>query len=262
MKCSIVTISFNQGTFLRECMDSVLAQDGIELEYIVVDPGSSDGSRAIIESYGERVRRIFAPDDGPADGLNKGFALATGDYFGFLNADDVLLPGALSQVGLRFSRQPEVDVVSGGGYFIDENGRRLAPVVPSRMTPWLYAHGAVSIFQQGTFFRADCFRRVGGFNPDNKTCWDGELMLDMALGGARFATIGDALAHFRLHGAGITGSGRLTDLYRLDWERLFTKASGRQRQWHDCALDLAARLAKFCLDPRYLLRRLAWRRPG
>jgi glycosyltransferase involved in cell wall biosynthesis len=260
MKFSIVTISFNQAAFLRECMDSVLAQDGVDLEYIVVDPGSRDGSRAIIETYGDRVLRVFAPDDGPADGLNKGFALATGDYLGFLNSDDVLLPHALSRVAQRFAQVPTVDVVSGSGYFVDEHGSRLAPIIPSRLTPWLYAHGAVSVFQQGTFFRTSCFRQVGGFNRDNKTCWDGELLLDMALSGARFATIGDVLAHFRLHGGGITGSGRLTDLYRLDCQRLFTKATGRQRQAHDRAFDLAARLAKFCLDPRYLLRRLARRR--
>ena len=94
MRISIVTLSYNQRTFLREAIDSVLQQDHPDLEYIVVDPGSTDGSREFIRSYGEQVAQVvFEPDQGAADGLNKGFSRATGEVFGFLNADDYLLPG-------------------------------------------------------------------------------------------------------------------------------------------------------------------------
>src|SRR3546814_11032429 len=79
MRFSVVTISYNQAKFLRRAIDSVLNQSGVDLEYIVVDPGSSDDSRAIIDSYGDRIgHRVYEPDQGPADGLNKGFAHATG----------------------------------------------------------------------------------------------------------------------------------------------------------------------------------------
>lgn len=261
MRLSIVTISFNQGRFLRQCMESVLSQSHPEIEYIVVDPGSRDDSRQIIESYGRRVTAVLEPDDGPADGLNKGFARASGDWFGFLNADDLLLPGALERIAGHVAQRPEVDVWSAGGYVIDESGRRQRTVLPSRFTPWLYAHGGVSVFQQGTFFRADAFRHVGGFNAANSTCWDGELFLDMALAGARFATVGDRLAEFRLHQAGISGSGRLIERYRDDNQRLFVKAMGRPRQRLDVIGDLTARLAKFLLDPRYTWHRLSMGKP-
>jgi len=88
MRVSIVTISYNQARFLEQAIRSVINQDYPDIEYIVVDPGSTDGSRGIIEKYQNRIDKIiFDPDEGPADGLNKGFAHATGDIFGFINAD-------------------------------------------------------------------------------------------------------------------------------------------------------------------------------
>ena len=123
VKISIVTLSFNQRAFLQEAMDSVLSQGYPDLEYIVVDPGSSDGSRELIRSYGDRITHtIFEPDRGAADGLNKGFARATGDVFGFLNADDILFPGSLKHVAQFFESHPDCDMAMGDGYKIDGRG--------------------------------------------------------------------------------------------------------------------------------------------
>lgn len=256
MKVSIVTISYNQAQFLRECMDSVLNQNHSDVEYIVVDPGSTDGSREIIESYGDQVIKVFEKDSGAADGLNRGFAKATGEIFGFLNSDDTLLPNAVSTLVNYFNANPCVDVVTGCGYFTDVDNRRTRRIVPSKLTPWMYAHGGVSVFQQGTFFKSHFFKKVNGFNINNKTCWDGELFLDMAMAGARFATIGDDLALFRLHAGGITGSGRLEASYRVDSERLFEKAIGRERQPSDRVNSLIARFSKSFIDPAYFFRRI------
>jgi glycosyltransferase involved in cell wall biosynthesis len=267
LRISVVTISFNQAPFLRECMESVLNQDHDDVEYIVVDPGSTDGSRVIVGDYGCRVIPLFEPDVGPADGLNKGFAIATGDVFGFVNSDDRILPGALTRIARTFDSRPNVDVVTGCGYVIDAAGRRQARVISSKVTPWLFAHGAVSIFQPGTYFRRTSFERVGGFNSDNMIAWDAELFLDMALHGARFARIGDDLALFRLHGGSITGSGgqsSANEAFRAYQERVFRKATGRSRFKVDSVLDVVARLVKYSSDPAYLLTRIGaeldWRR--
>src|ERR1039458_1375445 len=97
-RVSIVTISFNQAEFIERTILSVLTQDYLDIEYIVVDPGSTDGSRDIIERYRSRISKIILrPDRGAADGLNNGFAEATGEIFGFLNSDDLLRPGARSE---------------------------------------------------------------------------------------------------------------------------------------------------------------------
>jgi len=76
----------------------VLNQTDSDVEYIIVDPGSKDGSRELIDSYGNRIIKVYEPDNGPADGLNKGFMRATGEVYGFINSDDFLLPNALKQI--------------------------------------------------------------------------------------------------------------------------------------------------------------------
>lgn len=258
MKFSIVTISYNQAQYLERAVRSVSSQCGVELEYIAVDPGSTDGSRELLATLREHIDvLVLEPDSGPADGLNRGFAACTGDVFGFVNADDELLPGALASIAEAFRRDPRADVVSGCGYFVDAHGARLRPIVPTPLAPWRYAHGGVTVFQQGTFFKSRWFREVGGFRVDNRTCWDAELFLDMALAGARFTTIGADVANFRLHEASITGSGRLNQPYRRDIARLFEKVMGRRPLPHDKVLAAAARLLKWLADPVYVSRRLA-----
>jgi glycosyltransferase involved in cell wall biosynthesis len=248
MKVSIVTISFNQSSFIERAILSVLDQDYHEIEYILIDAGSSDGSREIIEKYRDRITKIiYEKDKGPADGLNKGFSYATGKLFAFLNADDEYLPGAITRIVNIFSKENEVDIISGQGFFIDEKNRRLKKILSSKFTPWLYAHGAVTVFQQGTFFRSNYFKKVTGFNIQNHTCWDGELFLDIVMAGANHKVILDELALFRLHKSSITGTGKLNEKYRKDQLRLFYKIKKRDRNiFLDIPQDFLARLIKYC----------------
>jgi glycosyltransferase involved in cell wall biosynthesis len=257
LKISIVTISFNQADYLKKCIDSVLSQRFNDLEYIVVDPGSTDGSREIIESYGDRLIKVFEKDNGAADGLNKGFSRATGDIFGFINSDDELLPGALEKVANAFRTNSQTGAISGCGYFVDASGAFIKSITPSKFTAWRYAYGAVSVFQQGTFFRSEWFKKAGGFNTENRTCWDGELFLHMSLAGARFNTIGEELAIFRLHDASITGSGRLNELYARDADRIFRSALKRPRSERDRYIAILAKLRKWLFEPSWLIRRIA-----
>lgn len=226
-RISIVTISFNQARYLGEAIASVLDQGYDNLDYIVVDPGSTDGSRAIVESFGDRLTRVFEPDQGPADGLNRGFARATGEIFGFINADDRLLPGALARVAAHFA-DPATDVICGNGVMLDGEGRVTRPLYTSRFSRAAFGFGAMTFVQQANFFRRGAFERAGGFNAANRTCWDGELLIDMALSGARIVNVPDRLGAFRLYGETITGSGRLAAQMQLDLARLSAKALGRE----------------------------------
>jgi glycosyltransferase involved in cell wall biosynthesis len=107
MKIGIVTISCNQSKYLAEAIDSVHTADPEQLEYVIVDPGSTDGSRGIIERYRRRFSHIILePDHGPPDGLNKGFAATGADILGYLNSDDRFSPGALDYVLGYFERIP------------------------------------------------------------------------------------------------------------------------------------------------------------
>ena len=141
-KVSIVTISFNQAAFLERTIRSVLEQNYSDIEYIVVDPGSSDGSRDIIECYRSRISRvIYEPDRGAADGLNKGFAEATGNIFAYLNSDDVLLPGAVASAE-AFLGSHELDVVSAHAKVIDAKDQHLRMAYSDPFSLEMLAYGA------------------------------------------------------------------------------------------------------------------------
>ncbi len=227
-RISIVTISFNQARFLGAAIESVLGQNYADLDHIVVDPGSTDGSREIIAGYGDRLTAILEPDEGPADGLNRGFARATGNVFGYINADDMLLPGALDAVARTFA-DPATDVVCGNGTMIDADGRTLRSVYTSRFSLPAFAHGAMTFVQQANFFRAAAFAAAGGFNVANRTCWDAELLVDLALAGVHVRNVPDRLGAFRMYGDSITGSGRFAEQTRIDLARIAEKALGRPR---------------------------------
>lgn len=257
MKFSIVTISFNQAQYLERTIRSVLEQDHADIEYIVVDPGSRDGSRDIIARHGSRVAHtLLDPDRGAADGLNKGFAVATGELFGFLNSDDVLLPGALSEAAAFLRANPEVDAVSGDCEIIDGDGRLLRISHSDRFSLQRYAHGAGILIQPSTFFRASAFRAAGGFNIENRSNWDGELFVDMALAGARFARSGRVWSQYRVHQTSITGTGKLDAQIGQFRERMFRRIKGRDHRRGDALLDAAYRALKYLENPRAVQQRL------
>ena len=254
MKISIVTISFNQARYLRDCIDSVLSQDYKDIEYIIVDPGSTDGSREIVESYGSRILRVFEKDAGPADGLNKGFGRASGDILYFINSDDFVEPGCFSSIVDAFSRQPVADVIIAGGSLVNGQGDAIRSFYPSKVTAKGYVNGAVTMFQQGMFFRAELFKKVGGFNKLNSTCWDGELLLRFVMNNARVVRVMEKVAAFRIYPESITGSQRFAAQYELDQARLFAEVYGNRlapKGWRRHFY----RLGKILGDPLYVYKR-------
>jgi glycosyltransferase involved in cell wall biosynthesis len=238
-------------------MDSVLGQDYDDVEYIVVDPGSTDGSRGIVAQYGDRVVTIFEADSGPADGLNRGFARATGDVFCYLNSDDTFLPGAFSAVAGFLATHPDTDVVRGHGNVIDENGRAWRRLYSDSFSLGAVACGACLSVQPSTFLRAESFRRVDGFNVRNRSNWDEELLVDMALAGAKIATVNEFLSCYRVHRDSITGSGRLDAAHEEHTLRMFEKVKGRPFRQRDRAYALAYRLLKHGRHPRAFAERLS-----
>lgn len=249
MKISVVTISFNQAKFLRQCMDSVLNQSYKNIEYIIVDPGSTDGSREIIESYGELVTKVFEKDNGPADGLNIGFSRASGEIFCYLNSDDVFLEGAFDNITKLFLNKNDVDVVCGHGHIIDGESSYKRRVFSDSFSIKAAAYGASLAIQPSTFFRRNIYERVSGFNPNNKSNWDGELLIDMALAGARIEILGKFLSCYRVHGESITGTGRLANLHLIHTRRMFEKIMLRPYKSHDDLLYFYYRIKKHLKNP-------------
>lgn len=257
LKVSIVTISFNQARFLERAIESVLAQDYSSLEYIIVDPGSTDGSREVIRRYEALIARaILEPDNGPADGLNKGFAATTGDILGFLNSDDILYPGAVPEAVRFFSNHPEVDVVSGHAKVIGSDDRVLRLTYSDRMSVRRYVYGGVVLIQPSTFFRRKAFEEAGGFNSANRVSWDGELFLGMACAGCKFGRSDRIWSGYRLHEESITATKRLQQTDREVFDRLFQQVIGRPRSAWDAKLELLYRTWKHFANPRDTVERI------
>jgi glycosyltransferase involved in cell wall biosynthesis len=251
MKISIVTISFNQVTFLKRAIESVLREraSGIDIEYIIVDPGSTDGSRELIESYGDRVIKVFKTDTGPADGLNNGFSVATGDIYGYINADDAYLPGAVSEAINIMTKHSDLDVIYGNSYIVDSSGKGIKRFSSNQFNLKRFAFGSVVICQQSTFFRSECFTKVRGFNSENVTSWDAELVVDMAIAGAKVKWVNKYWAIFAIYDGTITGSQRMADLSVINRSRIFKKIMGRDSKGLDMIGRASSKLIKWVINP-------------
>lgn len=223
----VITISFNQAQYLEEAILSIYSSisDPSRLRYVVVDPGSTDGSRDIIEKHKDKFSRvILEPDKGAANGLNKGFQACDADILGYINSDDRLLPGALDFVLNFFEKKPNVDILMGGLRMINAKGiPALRKKIPTPVSLQNYLDSTCLMLQQSMFFRRRVWEQVGAFNEENRTCWDGELLVDMLLNRAKIRTTNKVLADFRIHGTSISGTGRLIPLYREDCSRIQAK---------------------------------------
>lgn len=256
-KVSIVTISYNQKDYLAECIDSVLSQGYQDLEYIVVDPGSTDGSREIIARH-DGIIRVFEKDAGPADGLNRGFAKARGHIFGYLNSDDVLQPGCIKSVVESFAENPEIDVIYGHCFVTDKTSEVIRKCFSDRFSLLDAAYNTAMVVQPSTFFRRNIFEKAGGFNIENKCAWDSELFISFALAGAKLKRVNHFWSEYRVHEESITGSGELITLQRQFRRKMFEKIMGRPWSTRDNYIAHLMRMKKHLVNPRATLERVIY----
>ena len=198
---TIVTPSYNQAKFLPRTIDSVLSQDYPNLEYIIIDGGSTDGSQAIIrESADQLAYWESVQDRGQTDAINKGFARAKGKYLAWLNSDDVYQPGAVSEAVAYLEGHPKVGLVYGDCNFIDAQGNIIG-LFPAAQTDYeRLRRGYVHIPQQASFFRADLWRKIGPLDPSFYFAMDYDLWVRLAKEAPMVYLPGHIWASFRLHG--------------------------------------------------------------
>ena len=197
---SIVTPSYNQVSFLEETMQSVLKQNYSNVEYIVVDGGSNDGSIDIIHKYTDQLAWwVSEADKGQTDAINKGFARAKGEILAWLNSDDTYHPEAVSEAVAYLNAHPEAGMVYGDTNLVDETGEVIEKF-PARQTDYeKLRHGYVHIPQQASFFRADLWHRVGPLDPTFYFAMDYDLWVRIAsVSPIRYQP--RTWAAFRLHG--------------------------------------------------------------
>jgi glycosyltransferase involved in cell wall biosynthesis len=200
MLVSIVTPSYNQARYLEETLESVLSQDYPEVEYIVVDGGSNDGTRAILERYNDRLAWwVSEKDRGQTDAINKGFARARGEVLAWLNSDDTYQPGALRAAVAQLQAHPQAAMVYGDANYIDENGRVIGRFPAAQTDYRRLRNGYVHIPQQASFWRAQYWRRVGPLDPSFYFAMDYDLWVRLAALAPLVYVPGPAWANFRLH---------------------------------------------------------------
>lgn len=175
-RITVVVPSFNQDQYLERTLRSVLDQNYPNLELIVMDGGSTDGSVAIIERYAEGIDYwVSEKDNGQTDALARGFARSTGDIQCWLNSDDLHEPGVLFRVAEYFEAHPEVDAVYGSTVWIDANDRplRVHHEIPFNRFIWLHTYNYIP--GMSMFWRRAIYERVGGLDPSFNLAMDADL---------------------------------------------------------------------------------------
>ena len=196
---SIVVPSYQQAVFLREAIDSILFQDYQPIEVLVLDGGSTDGSREILESYGDRIWFRSAPDGGQSQAINEGFRRSRGEIVAWLNSDDFYYPGAVAHAVAVLQSNPKAALVYGDGNLVARDGSvmlRFPDTVPFDL--WRLANLTDYILQPTVFFRREALFSVGLLDEQLNWALDWELWLRLA-SRYPFAYIERVLAANRIH---------------------------------------------------------------
>ncbi len=228
-KISVVTVSLNQADYIAESLDSILDQNYPNLEFIVIDGGSTDGTVEILNRYRERITKlVIEPDKGQSDALNKGFRMATGDVMTWLCSDDLLAMNSLFHIGHTFATN-QVDIVCGGCRVINASGNLQSlhhSSIPLNaiqqlsfgdllnfMGNWQAGH---YFFQPEVFFSREIWRRSGGYLREHLYyAMDYDLFLRMAMAGATILHVSRTIASSRQHSNQKTQHGSMAYLAQI-----------------------------------------------
>ena len=199
-KISIITPSYNQGQFLEETILSVLNQDYPNLEYIIIDGGSTDNSVDIIKKYEDHLAYwVSEKDRGQTHAINKGFRRATGDIVNWLNSDDLLEQGELKTLAKEIEKNPSADFYFGDFSVIDNEGKKL---FSRKCCPYQFATlfwGRQLSSQPAVFFRRDLLENIGYLDESLNFCMDTEFWIRSAYNGAKFHQVKSNLGITRVH---------------------------------------------------------------
>ena len=229
---SVVTPAYNHAEYLERTIESVLGQPYDNLEYIIQDGGSTDGTGAILDRYQSECAHVASqPDRGQAHAINLGFAHATGEIMAWLNSDDLLLPGALPYVANYFARHPEVDVVYGHRILVNEDdqeiGRWILPTHDEDILNW-----ADYIPQETMFWRRRIWEAAGGQVDESfQFALDWDLLLRFQEAGAKMVCLPRFLGAFRVYAAQKTMDW--AEVGEAEMARLRERAHGKPVSWSE-----------------------------
>lgn len=210
-KISIITPSYNQGHFIKETIDSVLNQNYPNLEYIVMDGGSTDSTVSILKSYGKKIIWSSKKDSGQTNAINTGIKKSTGEIVAYLNSDDVFLPNTLHTVAEYFMNNSDAQWLTGDYFIIDEKGNKIQSLIASykkvlRSFPNKTTLSIANfIIQPSTFWRRSLMKKVGFFNESLHYCMDFEYWMRI-IQKHPLHILSNHFSLFRIHGNSKGGS--------------------------------------------------------
>jgi glycosyltransferase involved in cell wall biosynthesis len=179
---TVVTPSYNQGSFIRATIESVLSQDYPNIEYIIMDGGSTDETATVVKDYASRLTFISEKDRGQSHAINKGFRMARGPVLSWLNSDDLFLPGAIRTAVNALEKEPGAGAVYGEGYLIDRAGKitsRFPCTEPLNL--WKFVYLSDYILQQTVYFRKEALDRVGYLDEDLHYSMDWDILIRIGM---------------------------------------------------------------------------------
>lgn len=235
MKFSIITPNYNGERFLERTLKSILQQkeDRIDLELIVVDGMSSDGSIDILEKYkGEISHLIIEKDSGPANAINKGLALASGDVVAWLNADDLYYPGALARAREVFTQHNDAALCFGKCPIIDEDGVEIRNFITRFKECFFpfsceFTYQCINyISQPALFFHRDALLNAGRLREDMVAAWDYDFILRLWRSGKGVVIPGGPIAAFRWHEQSISGQN-----YKIQFQEELAAVIAKLGKW-------------------------------
>ncbi|MFN5134080.1 MAG: glycosyltransferase family 2 protein [Chitinophagaceae bacterium] len=235
LKLSIVTPSFNQGHFLEETITSVLDQKYPNLEYIIIDGGSTDNSVEIIKKYEQHLTYwVSEEDNGQANAINKGLQHCTGEIFNWLNSDDYLEPGALHKIAEAFTDE-KVNMVAGKVRNFSSTSEELIQNQKLSAKGLMCWEQDVKFVQPGVWMRRAFIELCGGIDEQLHYAFDWDLYIRYLYHFPEVKEINELLVHFRLHESSKTQS--LSERFSIEEQRIIEKISklpGYERLYNTC----------------------------
>jgi len=220
MRFSIITPSFNQGRFLPDCVESVLSQEGVEIEHIITDAGSTDETLKVLGRY-PHLQWTSEPDAGMSDGINKGFRRATGDWVMWLNCDDYLLSGTLAMIAEFITANPTADVVHGDCIYVNEDKSPIRRKYDTPVDEWDFLFVGCCIPSTSTFYRREIIEAGHLLDVGYRNCMDWEYFLRLMRLGYHFEYVPIAVAYFRWYQDSTT---------QQNWQRMIAEGLLAQRE--------------------------------
>ena len=249
-KISVITPSYNQAQFIEQTIQSVLSQGYPNLEYIVMDGGSTDGTLEILRKYADHLYWVSEPDRGQSHAINKGFARASGDVLAFLNSDDLYEPGALLSVGSYFAAHPEVFWLTGWCRTIDAQGKEIRRLSTWYKMFWLLFRSYTVLLvldyisQPATFWRREVIDKVGGFDESLHYAMDYDYSLRVGKY-YKLSVLNHFIARFRVHAfskAGATAHTQFDADLNITYRHTNAVLLRLLHSWHNSLIVMIYRL--------------------